>query len=112
MPGVYAFMRPSVMLIPKQGVCYHTARRLGSYSVTVPKRPGIEQDDLHGSILAFELWSMGAHLVDASHPLFIGRIIGTVGDLLDFAQTASSRFDVLTMLFFRHEFELPIGPPA
>ena len=29
------------MLIPKQGVCYHTARRPGSYTVTVPKRlPG------------------------------------------------------------------------
>ena len=25
------------MLIPKQGVCYHTARRPGSYTVTVPK---------------------------------------------------------------------------
>ena len=25
------------MLIPKQGVCYHTARRPGSYNVTVPK---------------------------------------------------------------------------
>ena len=24
------------MLIPKQGVCYHTARRPGSYTVTVP----------------------------------------------------------------------------
>ena len=27
------------MLIPKQGVCYHTARRPGSYTVTVPKVP-------------------------------------------------------------------------
>src|SRR5271166_3268470 len=36
MPGVYAFIRPSLMLIPKQGVCYHTARRPGSYTVTVP----------------------------------------------------------------------------
>jgi hypothetical protein len=36
MPGVYAFMRPSLMLISKQGVCYHTARRPGSYIVTVP----------------------------------------------------------------------------
>ena len=25
------------MLIPKQGVCYHTARRPGSYTVTVPE---------------------------------------------------------------------------
>ena len=25
------------MLIPKQGVCYHTARRPGSYTVTVPQ---------------------------------------------------------------------------
>src|SRR5208283_3678850 len=38
MPGVYAFIRPSLMLIPKQGVCYHTARRPGSYTVTVPKQ--------------------------------------------------------------------------
>ena len=34
--GVYASMRPSLMLIPEQSAGYHIARRPGSYNVTVP----------------------------------------------------------------------------
>ena len=38
------------MLIPKQGVCYHTARRPGSYTVTVPylAKPWLGQFGLLG----------------------------------------------------------------
>src|SRR3954454_9354719 len=36
-PGAYATIRPSLMLIPRRGACYHTERRPGSYIVPVPK---------------------------------------------------------------------------
>ena len=67
------------MLIPKQGVCYHTARRPGSYTVTVPKRKHHLDPLTEWYVLAWDAFKAPRFPVDEA--LKLARVVG-----LDFDQ--------------------------
>ena len=57
------------MPIPKQGVCYHTARRPGSYNVTVPQRGLVRLEDEFERLKRMGFW-VNPKLLDARLALF------------------------------------------
>jgi hypothetical protein len=74
---------------------------------------GVEQNELpYPLVTSLENRPMRTEFVDRSHTLLIWRIVGTVGDLSDFAKPPSCRLEAFPPLVLRFLAELSIRSQA